>query len=94
MTGLIKCGGVCTIHSFDNVNLNFPSFCGRSLRVIPARGGKSETQPTIIGLHVRPSVDKRSNSGADFGAFRPLSPLDARFRQNAWQFGALNRVPK
>jgi hypothetical protein len=38
--------------------------------------------------------EKGSNSAAVFGAFRPLSPPDARFPQNAWQFGALDRVPK
>jgi hypothetical protein len=36
----------------------------------------------------------RSNSDADFESFRPLSPAEARFRQNVWETRTQNRVPK
>jgi hypothetical protein len=38
--------------------------------------------------------EKASNSAADFRAFDPLSPPDGRFRQNVWESGTGNRVPK
>jgi hypothetical protein len=40
------------------------------------------------------SAEKRSNSAADFRAFDPPSPLEARFCQNVWESGTENRVPK
>jgi hypothetical protein len=38
--------------------------------------------------------EKRSNSAGDFRAFDSLSQPEAAIRQNVWQSGALNRVPK
>jgi hypothetical protein len=37
---------------------------------------------------------KRLNSAADFRAFDPLSQPEARFRQNAWESGMRNSVPR
>jgi len=39
-------------------------------------------------------AEKRLNSAADFGAFYPLSQPEAGFRENVWQSGAQNGVPK
>jgi hypothetical protein len=39
-------------------------------------------------------VEKRSNFAADFRAFDPLSLPEAGFRQNVWESGTRNSVPK
>jgi hypothetical protein len=38
--------------------------------------------------------EKRSISAADFRAFDSLSQSEAAFRQNVWQSGAQNSMPK
>jgi hypothetical protein len=47
-------------------------------------------------LICRPSLTtaKRSNSAADFSAVCALTQLEAAFRQNVWQSGAQNSMPK
>jgi hypothetical protein len=39
-------------------------------------------------------LEKRWISAVDFSAFRALSPPEAGFRENEWQSGARNHVPK
>ena len=39
-------------------------------------------------------ADKGSISAADFRAFDPLSQPEAEFRQDLWESGTLNRMPK
>lgn len=46
------------------------------------------------GSYLKTGFNKRSNSAADLRAFDPLSPPEARFRQNVRQSGACKRVPK
>jgi hypothetical protein len=41
-----------------------------------------------------PPRENGSISAADFAAFDPLSADEAGFRENVWQFGAQNRMPK
>ena len=42
-----------------------------------------------------PIVPKKgSNSAADFSVFDPFSQPESAFRENVWQSGARNRVPK
>jgi hypothetical protein len=43
---------------------------------------------------LRRASAKRSNSAPDFRGFDPHSQLEAAFRQNVWQSGAQNRMPK
>jgi hypothetical protein len=42
----------------------------------------------------RTVAEKCSNSAADFSVFDPHSQPESAFRENEWQSGAQNRVPK
>ena len=57
------------------------------------RSGVPRREPRTMQAQTT-NPKKRSNSAADFQAFWLLSQPEAAFRQNVWQSGAQNRMPK
>ena len=54
----------------------------------------SKKRTTAFGMSRLNSSDLRLVQLPIFAAFCPLSQAEDRFRQNVWQSGARNRVPK
>jgi hypothetical protein len=58
------------------------------------RRGAPDSLSALQKRTAGPSVENRWVSAADFRAFCQLKQLEARVRENVWQSGARNRVPK
>jgi hypothetical protein len=70
------------------------------LRKIAENGSASRRQGlrsvdlAVLNLRSMTLREKRSNPAADLRAFYPPPLTEAAFRENVWQSGARNRMPK
>jgi hypothetical protein len=73
---------------FDS-NLTHPDRYGHQIWI-----ATHVSSPTCSPCSALRGPEKRSTFALGRPAFRWLSPPETRFRQNVWESGARNRVPK